>query len=220
MIRRLLTILFILAPAVFLLGCQTTPQPGRRWSGNDSLRIIQEVISHRAEVDSFFRNDVESPFRKDTSTHFDSIKWFPPNINYYFESRLFRYERPETVSVFGTKGEERRELRYGYFIFFFNGGKYKLNVYKFTPYDKAYYTYKDLLSVWFTDETTGKETYGVGRYLEIGDEQPGADHVYVVNFNNAYNPYCAYSAVYSCAIPPKEDHLNIPIRAGEMKYHR
>jgi uncharacterized protein (DUF1684 family) len=217
--NKLSVLLFIFVVAAFFPGCQQTPQTLPRWTGADSLRIIQEVLAHRAEVDSTFRNDMESPFRKDSSLHFDGLKWFPPDVNYYFESKLYRYERPETVSVFGTKGEERREVRYGYFILYFEGGKYQLNVYKFAPSDESYSTYGDLLSVWFTDETTGKETYHVGRYLDVGDEQHDQNHVYVLNFNNAFNPYCAYSPNYSCAIPPKEDHLNFPIRAGERNYH-
>ena len=191
------------------------------WTGEDSLRIVNEIAAHRAEADSFFRNDPDSPFNHDSMTHYEGIKWFPPDVRFYFRSRLYRYDNPETVSVFGTKGEERRELKYGYFLLYFDGMKQNLNVYKFTPYDaKRYEVYKNLLSVWFTDETTGKETYEVGRYVEIGDEEPDANHIYIINFNNAYNPYCAYSPRYSCAIPRKEDHLSFAVLAGEKKYHR
>jgi uncharacterized protein (DUF1684 family) len=76
-----------------------------------------------------------------------------------------------------------------------------------------------MLSVWFTDETTGKETYRVGRYVEVGEENPDPQFVYTIDLNKAYNPYCAYSDLYSCAIPRKEDHIPIAIRAGEKNYH-
>ena len=115
---------------------------------------------------------------------------------------------------------KRKELKYGYFLLFFNGQRHKINVYKFTPYDsRRFETYRNLLSVWFTDATTGKETYEVGRYIEIGDESPDINHLYIINLNNAYNPYCAYSPQYSCAIPRKEDHLDFSVLAGELKYH-
>jgi uncharacterized protein (DUF1684 family) len=120
--------------------------------------------------------------------------------------------------VFGTKGEERKHLKYGYFMLTFEGQEYKLNVYKYVPGQQE--RSPDLLSVWFTDATTGKETYEVGRYVDVGNENVDPDFVYMINFNNAYNPYCAYSAIYSCAIPRREDHLDIPIRAGELKYHQ
>ncbi len=79
--------------------------------------------------------------------------------------------------VKGTKGEDRRELRYGYFQFVLPDTDgtplpIKINVYKFTPYDgQRYLLYRDNLSVWFTDRTTGKETYGVGRYIDVGNRR-------------------------------------------------
>jgi hypothetical protein len=68
----------------------------------------------------------------------------------------------------------------------------------------------------FRDATSGKETYGAGRYLEV--EPPNADGRVVVDFNDAYNPYCAYNASWSCPIPPGENWLAVPIRAGERSF--
>lgn len=142
------------------------------------------------------------------------------NVNFYFRSRLYRYPQPKLVKVMGTQGEEREFVRYGYFILEMDGKQHRLNVYKFAPSDaQRYALYKDHLSVWFTDLTTGDETYEVGRYIDVGTENANEKHVYTINFNNAYNPYCAYSALYSCAIPLREDHLEFAVRAGEMKYH-
>jgi hypothetical protein len=124
----------------------------------------------------------------------------------------------------GTKGEERRHLRYGWFEFRVpdSAGRpilIRLNVYKFTPSDeRRYRLYRDHLNVWFTDATTGSETYDVGRYVDVGEEQTGADYVYTIDLNKAYNPYCAYSDLYTCAIPREEDHIAVPLRAGELKY--
>jgi uncharacterized protein (DUF1684 family) len=186
---------------------------------------VRDNLAHRAEVDEFMRNGSGSPFKRDSTIQYEGIKWFP--INPYFTGRsvLHRYENPETVSVYGTKGEERKNLRYGYFEFDVRGEDnmataIRINVYKFTPYDaKRYALYRNNLSLWFTDKTTGKETYKVGRYVELGDENPDPYFVYTIDLNKAFNPYCAYSDLYSCAIPRKEDRLNIPLRVGEMKYH-
>lgn len=194
-------------------------------SATDSLDIIRENTVHRAEVDSFFRTDPGSPFRRDSTAEYRGIRWYPIDPRYCVFSELHRYDDPETVTVKGTKGEDRRELRYGYFEFVLpdtNGAPVavKLNVYKFTPYDaQRYLLYRDNLSVWFTDRTTGKETYGVGRYIDVGTEVPDAHRRYRIDFNQAYNPYCAYSTMYSCAVPRKEDHLDVAVRAGELAYH-
>lgn len=205
-------------------SCSGKPAPSRLTQA-DSLMIINDNLAHRADVDSTFRFDPDSPFRRDTTIEYHGIKWFPVDVHYRGISMLHRYANPETVIVMGTKGEQRRQLRYGYFTITVPGDDgqpvvLKINVYKFTPYDaKRYALYRNVLSVWFTDETTEKETYGVGRYVDVGNEDPDPGHLYVVDFNKAYNPYCAYSNIFSCAIPRSEDHLDISLRVGEKKYH-
>jgi hypothetical protein len=125
----------------------------------------------------------------------------------------------------GTGGEIRRHLRYGYFEFpipNLHGEALiiRLNAYRLVlPRASLFTGHQNALSIWFTDETTGKETYPVGRYIDIEEEKTDPNHRYVVDLNKAYNPFCAYSDVYSCAIPREEDHLPIPVRAGEMPYH-
>lgn len=190
----------------------------------DSAAIVQENIRHREEMDDFMGNSPDSPFRRDTSIAFHGLKWFPVNPYYRGRSVLHRYADPETVTIFGTKGEERRNLRYGYFEFDVpdDAGQWRtlrINVYKFTPHDKRRYElFRNHLSVWFTDKSTGKETYDVGRYVDIGEENPDPDFEYTVDLNKAYNPYCAYNDAFSCAIPRKEDHLDIALHVGEKKY--
>jgi len=191
----------------------------------DSLRIIEENIAFRTARDSSFSHDPGSPFMRDTSVHYHGINWFPIDPAFRGISLLHAYADPETVVVMGTRGEARRELRYGYVEITVPGpggtpATLRLNVYKFTPYDRQRYDlYRDNLSIWFTDSTTGHETYGVGRYLDIGNDTHDPRHMYVIDLNQAYNPFCAYSPRYSCAIPREEDRLNIALHVGEMKYH-
>ncbi len=199
--------------------CKKNKQYQSSFTREDSIKIIEEILAHRKEVDSIFQNDPASPFNRDTSVHFKGIEWFPPDVKYYFKSKLYRYKIPENVLIYGTKGEERKHIKYGYFKLNFEGKEFKLNVYKISLTDPNYERYRNYLSVWFTDETTGKETYQVGRYVDVGDENNDPDFLYTINLNNAYNPYCAYTPLYSCAVPRKEDHLNFAVRAGEMKYH-
>jgi uncharacterized protein (DUF1684 family) len=205
------------------LSCQRTPTLPPLTAA-DSARVVADNVSHRAEVDAFFRTDPASPFLRDSSVSYHGINWYPINPRFRGESVLHRYERPETVVVLGTKGEERRQLRYGYLELVVPGDPddavIRLQVYKFTPYDaQRFLLYPHHLSVWFTDRTTGVETYPVGRYLEVGDEQADPDARYIIDLNKAYNPYCAYSALYSCAVPREEDRLDVAVRVGEMKYH-
>jgi len=198
---------------LMLWGCTRHESLAFHPTMEDSIRIVQETLDHRSDVDHFFRSDPESPFVKDTTIHFTGIRWFPPDIRFCFRSLLYRYDHPSRVTIYGTKGESRPSLRYGYFVISFDGKEYRLDVYKpdSAPDDPE-------LSIWFTDQTTGHETYHVGRYVDVGRELPDESHVYFINLNDAYNPYCAYSALYSCAIPAKEDYLDFAVRAGEMNY--
>lgn len=194
-------------------------------SAADSLVCVQDNAVHRAEMDTFFRQDPGSPFRRDTGAVYTGIRWYPVDVRYRITARLQRYPTPDTVRIMGTKGEPRQQLRYGYFEFVVPDDKgdpatIRLNVYKFTPSDSVRYArYRNHLSMWFTDRTTGTETYHVGRYIELGEEHADRDAPYVIDLNKAFNPYCAYSALYSCAIPSDEDRLPIALRVGEMRYH-
>jgi uncharacterized protein (DUF1684 family) len=220
------SISWIIAAAMICGACSKPKSPRfTTLSASDSLAIVDDNIRHRAEMDTFFSTEPDSPFKKDSTIQYHGIRWFPIQTSFRVTSTLHRYDHPDTVVVLGTKGEERHELKYGYFEFVLpddHGAPsfFQLNVYKFTPYDgKRYQLYKDNLSVWFRDRTTGKETYDVGRYVDVGTEHPDEHHVYEIDFNKSYNPYCAYSSNYSCAVPRKEDFLDLPLRAGEMKYH-
>ncbi|HLF13928.1 MAG TPA: DUF1684 domain-containing protein [Bacteroidota bacterium] len=213
------TLCLLLATALIALTSCKQEAP-RTMSGADSLRAINESLEYRRTAEDFFRNHSSSPFKTDPPVPYEGLRWYPPDAGYYFTLRLHRYERPETVVVYGTKGEPRNQIRYGWFTIPIGGKEHRLNVYKFTPDDvRRHPQLAGTLSVWFTDETTGGETYPVGRYVEIEPEAGDPDHLYVVNLNNAHNPYCAYNPSYSCAIPTREDRLPAAVRAGEMNYH-
>jgi uncharacterized protein (DUF1684 family) len=104
--------------------------------------------------------------------------------------------------------------KYGEVHFELDGEQYILEVYQ-SPEISSRPGYEDYLFIPFTDLTNGDETYDVGRYLEFSI--PSSEEV-VVDFNLCYNPYCSYSARYSCPIPPEANRLGIPIKAGEKKY--
>jgi uncharacterized protein (DUF1684 family) len=210
--------IFAAAALVALTSC--SKPSSRPATAADSLKAVNETLDYRRMAEEYFRSDPQSPFNTTPPIPFTGLRWFPPDPGLYFTSKLGRYDDPETVIVIGTKNEQRRQVRYGYFTIEAGGTEFRLNVYKFPPdITSQHPELEGVLSVWFTDETTGKETYGVGRYLEIEPESKDPEHLYVVNLNNAHNPYCAYNPAYSCAVPTKEDRLPLAIRAGEMNYH-
>jgi hypothetical protein len=159
------------------------------------------------------KNSPDSPFNHKGKVEFHELNYFDVDPEFVFYSKLVPYSHKDTVTIFGTKGEQRKAIRYGFLIINFPSKSTPVNVYESeTNNGEKYY------SIWFTDLTTNKETYGVGRYLDFElNEDP--NYLYKVDFNLAYNPYCAYSPEYSCAIPTKEDFIPVEIKAGEKKFH-
>ena len=202
---HIILLLIFLAP-VILVSCSSNESP-------KTQEYILEVEKFRQEKNNFMKNDPNSPFNQDSLAHFQPLKYYKANPDFVFKSKLYEYPQKDTVKIFGTKGEERKALKFGYVNLNYKNKIYKLNVYKgWAKNNEPYY------SIWFTDETTGKATYDVGRYIDFYLDR-ATDSLYTVDFNLAYNPYCAYSSIYSCAIPRKEDHLNFAVEAGEKKFH-
>jgi uncharacterized protein len=179
----------------------------------DELEYIRQMEKYRAEQDSFYEYSPYSPFNAKEKVEFHNLKYFDVNPEFVFKSKLYPYEQKDTITYFGTKGEARKAVRYGYVKFDYDSKEYKLNVYEGSSKSGEIYH-----MIWFTDKTTNKESYGVGRYLNF-ELNPDPEFVYEIDFNKAYNPYCAYSKDYSCAIPTKEDYIDLAVRAGEKKFH-
>jgi uncharacterized protein (DUF1684 family) len=185
---------------------------GKNYSDAEKL-YMKEIEKFRAEKNEYFRTDPGSPFNNSKSETFTSLNYFEPDLRFVFKSKLHEYSLKDTVKIFGTKGEERKVVRFGYLKFNYKDREHKVNVYEgMTAYSVKYY------AIWFTDKTTNNETYGVGRYIDF-DLNNNKDYLYTLDFNKSYNPYCAYNSEYSCAIPTKEDYLDLEITAGEKKYH-
>ncbi|OGU81404.1 MAG: hypothetical protein A2W11_02305 [Ignavibacteria bacterium RBG_16_35_7] len=180
---------------------------------SEQKEYIASIEKQRQEKDDYMKADLNSPFNFKGKVEFHPLKYFDVNPNFVFKSKLFEYPVKDTISIFGTKGEERKVVRYGFVSFNYQKKSYRLNVYKGSSKSGDEY-----FSIWFTDKTTNEESYGVGRYLDF-KLYAEKDFIYTIDFNIAYNPYCAYSPDYTCAIPTKEDYVDLEIETGEKKYH-
>lgn len=179
----------------------------------EQQEYISSVEKQRVENDEFMKTDPYSPFNFKGKLQFHPLKYFDVDPDFVFQSKVYEYSQKDTISVFGTKGEERKSVRYGYVKFEYDKKLFKLNVYEGSAKNGEKYH-----SIWFTDKTTNNESYGVGRYLDF-ELNADTNYIYTIDFNLAYNPYCAYNADYTCAIPTKEDYVDLKIEAGEKKYH-
>lgn len=170
----------------------------------DSLGVLAE----RRLKDSLFRVSPESPIPPEERGRFRGLVYYPPTSEYVLPALLRVFDRRDTVALPSTyPGELHWMVRYGVFIIAWEDTAFRLTVYKPVGGDT------DLLFLPFKDATTGVETYEGGRYLELR-EVPGEEE-YWLDFNRAYNPYCAYNPGYACPVVPPENVVPIPIRAGE-----
>lgn len=167
---------------------------------------------HRERKDQFLAEHAHSPLPPDHQERFEGLAYFEPDPDLRFELELDEHDEQESVTVETTTEGERQYLRWGEFRFAADGTEQTLQAYRADPDE-------DRLWVPFRDATSGDETYGAGRYLDLeADEHRTADGEWVLDFNLAYNPYCAYSEAYECPLIPMENWLEVPIEAGEKVY--
>ncbi len=199
-------IVIIIVAVVLTIGFYSL-SPG---SGNEEYKA--GLIAERAQKDEFMRTSDESPFG-DERKNFTSLKYFEPDPTYRINADLQPIENKKVVVLPTSSGEQNTYLEYGWAEFEWKGVKNRLLVVEIMAMGPT----RGTLFLAFADETSAKETYGAGRYLDL-KKIPGAGTL-VLDFNKAYNPYCAYNDAYSCPFPPKENVLKIPILAGEKTYH-
>jgi uncharacterized protein (DUF1684 family) len=203
MITKYLFIIFI---SLLLFACGKSYTP-------EQQKYVNEIETMRAETNEYMKNNHNSPFNFKGKVKFHDLNYFEVNPEMVFQSKLIEFTEKDTVTIFGTKGEPRKTIRFGYLEFTYQGKSFPLKVYKTNSNNgQTYY------SIWFTDQTTNQESYGVGRYLSF-EKSDDPNHTYTIDFNKAFNPYCAYSKEYSCAIPTKDDYLDLAIKAGEKKFY-
>jgi uncharacterized protein len=163
-----------------------------------------ELERSRREKDVAFRTDPHSPIPAEKRPSFKGLAYYPVDAKYRFEAALVR-EEPKVLEIQRSGGDVVQYRRLGHFKLKLPAGEAKL----------ALYESKGHAFIPFRDATSGKETYGAGRYL---DPPKLPDGKYLIDFNEAYNPFCAYNEAYSCPFPPPENWLKIPVQAGEKDY--
>jgi len=169
-------------------------------------------MDRRMKDEFFGSGHPQSPIPPMELRKFKGLAYYPPDPAYRFELDLYEHREKKTLKIQDTKGAERLFIRWGEFRFKINGQDCKLQAYKSDPAEER-------LFVPFRDTTSGKETYGAGRYLDLEPERHQTpDGKWILDLNVAYNPWCAYSEAYACPFVPPENWLKVPIRAGEKNY--
>jgi uncharacterized protein len=174
-----------------------------------SIRIgrFQLRLSHQ-RYPGLIVFDPRSPRFKD----YKGLKYFPVDLAYRYELPLTPNPKAETTVILSTRGNQRNAQRVGWFDFVVGAVPVRLEALRLLEPGVG----ENDISVFFRDATSGKESYPLGRYVDV--EKLANGH-YLLDFNFAYNPACAFSDHYNCPIPPKTNVLTVAIRAGEMDSH-
>jgi uncharacterized protein len=166
----------------------------------DSLQKI------RAEKDEFFATHSQSPLTRRQKQEFNGLNYFPAAPDLRLELNVEEIPGEDEIEMQTSTGDVQHFHRFGRIHFSVDGQAAELTIYV----DQNGYFLP------FTDSLAGKDTYPAGRYLE---PEPLGDGKFLVDFNLAYNPYCAYNDRWSCPLTPAENRLKVPIRAGEKIFH-
>ena len=179
---------------------------------NPPTSDYQRVMELRKERDEFFKSHERSPLTPKQKRIFKGLQCYPFDAKYIFSGQIERYSfyinDPRYYAIILTnKGTSKRYIRYGKFHFKLDNKEYAVEIYKSIL--------SDFLFIPFKDKTNGTETYEGGRYI---DAEILVDYKMVLDFNMAYLPPCAYNNKLICVLPPRENMLDISIRAGEKNF--
>ena len=204
--RRTLLALALLATASAFAACTSGPPPP------DDGPYRAKIEQQRADSNAFFRS-ADSPLTPETRATFKGLAYFPIDMAYQVPARLEvnTVDRATVLELPQSHTTEKRKVRRIGVLHFAlpTSGAGEMTLTAFAEVDAPDMT---RLFVPFTDATSGKETYGGGRYLELTRTPTG---LYDLDFNRAYHPYCYFNPGYECPVPPRENRLMVAVRAGE-----
>ncbi len=168
---------------------------------------MSDADDFRKEKDELFGTGVESPLTPEQKREFKGLKYYPEDQKYHVSAKLEKLEDREVINIKTSAGDTEPYKRYGTIKFNIMDKELTLNVYQSLDSDHLFLP--------FRDETNVNETYHDGRYVEVEEEDGKID----LDFNYAYNPYCAYNDNFRCPLTPEKNTLEIGIKVGEKRYH-
>lgn len=176
----------------------------------------EAVIAFQKELNAEYADSVKSPLLKKDLKTFKALDFYPINEKFFVNAKFVRTPDEKPFEMPTSTSRKPMYVKYGEAHFSIDGKKFKLNLYQSLDLKKIE-EYKDALFLPFTDLTSGVDSYGGGKYIDLKIPQ---GNTITIDFNTAYNPYCAYNHKYSCPIPPQENDLAIEIKAGVKKFKK
>ena len=183
------------------------------YGSKDQTAYVNQIKEERESKDKFMRTSPESPFAADPSK-FKGLEYYPADLKFKVTADLTPITEKKQVLLTTNDGKQEQYVEYAWAEFDLSGFHNKLKILEIIEEGPS----RGKLFLAFGDGTSAEETYGAGRYIDL--EKAQGSNTITLDFNLAYNPYCAYNEKYSCPLPPAENLLIIPIAAGEKSYHQ
>jgi len=194
------TFLFFLL--VFIISCNSNPK-----------RPLAGETAYQISLNTVYKDASKSPLKNKDLKTFKGLDFFPVDSTFIIDANFVKTENAPTFKMATTTDRKPLYKEYGTLHFTLKNQNCKLTIYQ-SQEDANDENRKNLLFLPFTDNTSGDASYGGGRYMDVLISDISNNNVITLNFNNTYNPYCAYNEKYSCPLTPRKNHLNIAITAG------
>ena len=185
------------------------------WSYGQSKFNKNNAEKFQKTINAEYADAKTSPLMANDLETFKSLDFYPISSKYFVNAKLIKAKNEKAFEMKTSTSRKPKYIKYGTVFFTIDGAALQLNVYQDVELSKSD-KYKNHLFLPFSDLTCGKESYIGGRYIDM--EIPKGNSI-AVDFNQSYNPYCAYNYKYSCPIVPLENDLNIAIKAGVKTFH-
>ena len=199
---------FILLSCLFVLACK---QDKKFISSFE-----HEVRSHQEALNKQFKNEIDSPLTEEDFKSFQALEFYPADESFKVRAKLTFHPDSKPFPMKTTTSRLPIYRHYATASFELQGKSYQLELYQ-NQQLLTDPTFREQLFLPFTDLSNGNGSYGGGRYIDL--EIPEGDEI-VIDFNQSYNPYCAYNKKYSCPVPPEVNHMDVAIVAGIKAYSK
>lgn len=215
--NRILSLILVLL--IFSISCGD----GKKYHdvANEKVSTVTSdkvagILKFQQELNAEFKNPEESPLPDRFRIDFETLDFFEPDTNFIVTATLQRTPDALPFLMPTTTDRKSKEKVYGVVKFMLNGKEHALEIYQ-SPELIQEKGYEDYLFLPFTDLTNGSQTYGGGRYLDLRIPE---GNTITIDFNRAYNPYCAYNRKYSCPLVPAVNNLAVEVLAGVKDFKK
>ncbi len=176
---------------------------------DNDAEFLKAAKKFQYKLNIEFLDKKSSPLKEENFKQFKGLDYFPIQYKYRIKANFMPTPNGKEFDMLTTTSRLAKYIKYGVAYFTFEDKNLKLSIYQNIE------GVKHLFLPYF-DKTSGKENYSGGKYIEINEP---VDNIIIIDFNQSYNPYCAYNEKYSCPIPPDENYLDVEIKAGVKKFH-